>query len=123
MEVHTAELAQQGVVVESFRRRGGRVVGPYYRLAFRHGKVQRSMYLGTDMELVAEVRAALRKLQGPQRMRWALRRRRKAITALAECRAELRRELARRGLRLQGYEVRGWHTPGLRAPGKIIAED
>ena len=116
MEAHAEELAHQGVVVASFRRRGGRVVGPYYRLTFRDGRRQRSLYLGNDVELVAEVRAALREIQTPWQERRAVRQHKKTIRkALAQCKVELRRELRRRGLRLQGYEVRGWQTPGPRA--------
>ena len=116
METHAAALAQQGVIVASFRRRGSRVVGPYYRLTLRQGQVQQSVYLGADAEFVAEIRTALQKIQKPQQERRALRRQKKRIRkALAQCKAELRRELGRRGLRLQGYEVRGWQTPGPRA--------
>jgi hypothetical protein len=117
IEGHAPHLARQGAVVSSFRRRGGRKIGAYYRLAFRDGRVQRSLYLGDDMVLVNEVRAALETLQRPHRERHALLRQKKAIRrALAQCRAQLKRELARRGWWLQGYEVRGWHTPRPRAP-------
>jgi hypothetical protein len=115
-------LAKQGAVVTSFRWRGGRRVGPYYHLALRQGRRQRSVYLGADAELVAEVRIALREIQADQRERRAIRRQKKAIRkALVQCRAKLRRELARRGLRLKGYEVRGWHTPGRQAA--VASED
>ena len=116
IEVHAAALAHQGTVVASFRRRGGQIVGPYYRLAFRQNQVQRSSYLSNDMELVAEVRTALANLQKPGRDRRVfLRQKRVVRKALAQCKAEWKRALARRGLRLQGYEVRGWHCPGPRA--------
>ena len=124
MKVHADLLARQGGIVASFRRCAGRAVGPYYRLAFRDGTVQRSLYLGTDAALVAEVRAALGKLQAPQRERRALQRHKKAVRkALAECRDGLRRELARRGLRLQGYEVRGWQTPDPRSAGNLAGQE
>ncbi len=118
IEAHAATLAHQGTVVASFRYRGGRAVGPYHRLAWRQGQVQQSVYLGTDADLVAEVHVLLQELQQLHRERRALRRQKNVVRkVLAECRAELRRELGRRGLRLQGYEVRGWHTPGPRAAG------
>ena len=116
IQAHMEQLAQQGTVVASFRRRANQVKGPYYRLAFREGQRQRSMYLVNDEALVAEVRAALRRIQASQHERRAFERRKKAIRkVLAQCRAELRRELERRGLRLQGYELRRWQTPGRRA--------
>ncbi len=109
---HAEQLARQGTVVSSFRCRGGRTVGPYYRLAFRQGSAQASLYLGNSAELVAEVRSALERLQRPHRQRRALMRQKKTIRrALAECRAELNQELARRGWWLRGYEVRGLQTP------------
>jgi hypothetical protein len=112
LQAHAVPLSRQGTVVSSFRRRGGRKIGPYYRLAFRDGRVQRSLYLGDDMALVKEVRAALEALQRPRRARHALRRQKKAIRkALAQCRAELEGELARRGWWLKGSEIRGWCTP------------
>ena len=63
-------------------------------LTLRQGQVQHSVYLGTDAVLIAEVRAALRKLQETLRERRAVQRQKKAIRKmLAECRAQLRREL------------------------------
>ena len=116
IEAHAPQLARQGTVVSSFRRRGGQKIGLYCRLAFREGRVQRSIYLGDDMALVDEVRAALERLQRPHRERCALRRQKKAIRKeLAQCRAELKRELARRGWWLKGSEIRGWCTPRPRA--------
>jgi hypothetical protein len=118
IEAHANALARQGVIAASFRHRAGRPVGPYHRLTFRDNKVQRSVYLGTDAELVKEVRAVLENLQEPHRGRRALQRRKKAIRkALTQCRAALRQELVWRGLRLQGHEIRGWHTPGPRLVG------
>jgi hypothetical protein len=115
---HEGHLARQGGIVATYRYRGGRAVGPYYRVAFRVGTVQQSVYMGTDLGLLAEVHLVLQELQRPYRERRALLQRKKAVRkVLAECRDELRRELARRGLRLQGYEVRGWQTPGPRSAG------
>ena len=113
LDAHREDFTQQGAVVASFRRRGGRMVGPYFRLAFREGRGQRSVYLGAEGELVAEVREVLQRIQAPWRERQAIQRNKKMIRkALAQCKDELRRELGRRGLRLQGYEVRGWRTLG-----------
>ena len=74
MAAHADALAHQGVIAASFRRRGGRALGPYYRLTLRQGQVQHSVYLGTDAVLIAEVRAALRKLQETLRERRAVQR-------------------------------------------------
>jgi hypothetical protein len=113
IDAHAEQLTHQGTIVSSFRCRGGQRVGPYYRLTFREGRNQRSLYLGNDMDLIAEARTVLQELQRPYRERRAVQRCKSAIRkALTHCRTELRRELARRGLRLQGHEVRGWHTPG-----------
>ena len=120
IEARREQLAHQGTIVASYRQRGGRKVGPYFRLAYREGSNQRSLYLGSDVELIAEVGRVLQNLQQPERQQCAVRRCKAAIrTSLAHCRAELRRELAIRGLRLQGYEVRGWRTPGARRAATI----
>ena len=113
VEAHREQLARQGTIVCSYRWRIGRKVGPYYRLAYREGSQQRSLYLGNDMELVTEIRGMLQALQQPKQQQRAVQRHKVAIrSALAECREGLRRELAIRGLRLQGHEVRGWRSPG-----------
>ena len=113
VKAHREQLARQGAIVSSYRWRDGRKVGPYHRLAYREGSRQRSLYLGTDMELVTEIRGTLQALQQPKQQQRAVRRYKAAIrSALAECQEGLRRELAVRGLRLQGYEVRGWRSPG-----------
>ena len=118
IEEHAEQLARQGTVVAMYRHRGGHIVGPYHRLTFRLETVQRSVYLGTNVELIQEVRNVLEELQKPYRERRALMRLKKALrTALTECRADLQQDLARWGLRLQGYEIRGWHTRGPRPPG------
>jgi len=113
IEAHQEQLARQGSVVCSYRWRDGRKVGPYYRLAYREGTQQRSLYLGNDMELVTEIRGTLQALQQPKQQQRAVRCHKAAIRSeLAKCREGLRRELAIRGLRLQGHEVRGWRSPG-----------
>jgi hypothetical protein len=118
---HAEALCRGGSVQQSWRYRGGRRLGPFFRLAYREGAKQCSLYLGRDPALAGEVRAALRQLQAP------LRQQREADHRLAEIRAELRQqrraldgELAQRGLRRKGSEIRGWRTlkgPPREPPG------
>ena len=43
---HRRLLATQGTVTASWREYQGRRLGPFYRLAYREGNRQRSVYLG-----------------------------------------------------------------------------
>ena len=56
-------LSRQGSVVASWREKGGRRMGPYFRLAFRKAGKQVSIYLGSCAELVEKVRARLAEMQ------------------------------------------------------------
>ena len=58
-------FAKQGSVVETWRAYHGRKLGPYYRLAYRDGGRQRSIYLGASKERARRVQAALSALQHP----------------------------------------------------------
>ena len=60
---HADTFARCGSVVASYRTKNGRRCGPYYRLAYRSGGRQRSLYLGASEELVAQVRSLLTELQ------------------------------------------------------------
>lgn len=109
LAANAALFRVQGSVVETWRKRGGRRTGPYYRLAFRDGGTQRSLYLGSDRESVEEVRRLLRELHGPLTKRTAQKRQRRFLRkALARSKDEWRQELATLGLELKGCEVRGW---------------
>lgn len=102
-------LQEQGAVVETWRTRAGRRLGPYFSVKFRVGSRQRSLYLGTDRQLADDVRSELEKLQGPlKRRRWFRRQERVIRRAIARSRLELRRELSRSFLYLKGGEIRGW---------------
>jgi hypothetical protein len=102
-------FARQGSVVASWRRRGTRTYGPYYRLIYREEGRQRSVYLGTAGGLVEEVRGRLLALQAPLRGRRAIERsRRQAAALMRASKARLNLQLRPWGLRLQGFEVRGW---------------
>lgn len=113
---NNATFARQGTVVESWRIYQGRRLGPYFRLACRVSGKQRSIYLGTDIELANEVRGLLAALQSPHHQRQELARARTAIkNSLAAEKEELRRQLAQVGLHLKGFEIRGMRT-SLRSP-------
>jgi hypothetical protein len=104
-------FARQGSVVASWRRRGTRTYGPYYRLIYRDERRQRSIYFGRAGGLVEEVRGRLRALQAPLRDRRAVQRTRRHAAALMRAsKARLNLQLRPWGLRLQGFEVRGWRT-------------
>ena len=108
---HERLLRQQGAVVETWRDYQGRRLGPYYRLVCREAGRQRTFYLGTDPELVAEVRRRLKQLQSPGRDERHLRRQRQIMRReLARCRAAWQRELKRVGLSLRGRHVCGWRS-------------
>ena len=103
-------LRHQGAVVATWRTQRGRTSGPFYRLAYRQGGRQRSIYLGRSALLARKVRALLAVLQRPMREERDWERLRRAVkSALRARKAEWARELAKHGFCLKGYEVRQWH--------------
>jgi hypothetical protein len=109
VEQRSAMFAKQGIVVESWRTYQGRQLGPYYRLAFREGKRQCSIYLGASKERARRVQTFLDRLQKRTKMTSVLNRARAG--AMVELRAHkelLDEQLRERGLYLKGFEVRGW---------------
>ena len=106
---HATALAHQGSIVQSWRHYQGRRLGPYYRIACRDGRAQRSVYLGMDRELVNEVRRVLEELQRPSRDRRQFEQVRRAVgRQLAVQQAELDQELARANLYRKGWQILGW---------------
>lgn len=108
-------FAAQGHVAATWRHRDGKRFGPYYRLGYRLGGRQHSIYLGRAGELVEQVRRELEAVQMP------LVQRRMFRTLEQQVRASLRIHKQRvsvllrpYGLRLKGYEVRGWRYSPLR---------
>ena len=109
VEQRSAMFAKQGIVVESWRTYQGRQLGPYYRLAFREGGRQCSIYLGASKERARRVRTFLDRLQKRTKMTSILNRARAGV--MVELRAHkklLDEQLRERGLYLKGFEVRGW---------------
>jgi hypothetical protein len=108
-------FTRQGHIAASWRRRNEKTFGPYYRLAYREGGRQHSIYLGRAGELVDCVR---RQIEAHQRSLLAQR----AIRSLdRQIRASLRLDklnlnalLRPYGLRLKGLEIRGWRYSPLR---------
>jgi hypothetical protein len=99
----------QGAVIRSWRSYQGRKLGPYYRLAYREGGRQRTLYLGSSPELAGEVRQALHVLQVSQhRQRTGQRQWKTWRAALRRQKLQWDAELRRLGLYLKGYEVRGY---------------
>ncbi len=108
-------FAVRGHVAASWRRRNGKKYGPYYRLAYRLGGRQLSIYLGRAGELVERVRRRLQAVRMPliqRRMFQALERQIRA--SLRVCKPRVSALLRPFGLRLKGYEVRGWRYSPLR---------
>jgi hypothetical protein len=108
IEANPQFFARCGHVAESWRQRNGRKFGPYYRLAYRDGGRQKSVYLGRAGELVEQVRQRLAAIQGPRRQCFALRRLQRNIrTTLRVDKRNIAKLLRPYGLRLKGMELRG----------------
>lgn len=105
---NAALLCRQGSVHKSPRNYQGEKRGAYYRLTFRVGGRQRSLYLGHDAAFADAVRAALHELQAPLRERRAFARLRAQACAARRAQSkELDQELRRHGAYLKGSESRG----------------
>ena len=108
-------FARQGSLSATWRRRGAKTSGPYYRLRYRDAGRAYSLYLGRDAAVVDRVRQTLDALQAPLRRRRAVAQLRRAVRkALRRDRRAIDAHLHRFGLRLKGFEVRGWRTSPLR---------
>ena len=120
---HRQQLVYQGAIVGSWRRRGGKTTGPYYRLTCRDAAGrQRSVYLGADSTLVAAARRALRDLQASAVAQRQLAQVRTSLQqGLLRARRQLDDELAALGLRRQGSEVRGWSRQGARLLARLAS--
>jgi len=61
-------LRRQGFVTGEFCVRGGRRLGPYFKLRWRSAGRQRVVYLGADARRAEAVRGALARWQQPRRL-------------------------------------------------------
>ena len=110
-------LRHTGCIISTWREYGGRRLGPYYQLSFFEQGKSRMVYLGKDLQLVADVRQELKRLQTPLQRRRKFQRQRLALQrSLIRHRAVWNAELNKLGLYLKGSEIRGWqssnHSPG-----------
>ena len=95
-------FAAQGSVVAGWREYGGRRLRPCFRLAYREGGRQQSIYLGRCAELARRVRELLAGLKRPRRQRRLFARLMAQVRAsLRSAKVELERRLAVRGIRLE----------------------
>jgi hypothetical protein len=102
-------LARQGAIVATYRTYNGRKLGPYYRLAYRLGGRQRSLYLGKSKKILRQARRLLEKIQNSLKIHRALCHAIKTAQAdLKRHMAQFRIDLLRVGLQLRGYSARGW---------------
>lgn len=102
-------IAVAGSIVKSWRTYQGRLLGPFYRLAYRESGRQKSIYIGKDAELVSAARLLLDELQATERIRRTMERQRSAVRASPRvAKAAWAQELQKDGLRLKGFEIRGW---------------
>ena len=109
--VHHNLLAEQGAVVTTYRHRGGRRLGPYYKLACRSNGRQVAVYLGVDDDLIGRVRELLAQLQQTRAERVRLGTVRRILRQHSKAaRQQLDAELRPLGLYRKGYEIRGWRT-------------
>ena len=101
-------FARRGHIAASYRSRNGKRFGPYYRLAFRDGDRQCSIYLGVDGPLVQQVGQSLDAVQRPRRQFRAISRLQRQIrAALRVEKRHLSALLRPYGLHLKGFELRG----------------
>jgi len=102
-------FSRQGSVQASYRRYGGRVLGPYYRVLYRDGGGLRSIYIGAEEGLAEDVRRLLEELQQERREELEFERCFRTLRRrVREAKARLDRDLRRLGLYMKGFEVRGW---------------
>ena len=100
-------FAAQGSVVATWRRRGEKRFGPYYRLAYRRHGRQRSVYLG-PARVADRLRNLLARLQQSRRLHRLYQRLQSEVRrSLRQAKKHLARQLAPLGITVKGYEFRG----------------
>ena len=114
-------FATGGTVVASWRTYRGRRLGPYFRLAYRKGRRQCSIYLGRSKQLAQRVRDLLDKLQEDHRWRRTSRRMRSEVRkSLRRWLEYLGRQLALLGIRRKGFEFRGVRRALQAPPAELV---
>ncbi|MFH1924684.1 MAG: hypothetical protein ABIP48_32935 [Planctomycetota bacterium] len=114
-------FAAGGTVVSTWRTYRGRRLGPYFRLAYRKGGRQWSIYLGRSEGLARRVRDLLARLQKHNRWRRTSRgMQARARASLRKAKAQLKKELVRWGIHLKGWEFRGVRRALATAPEELI---
>lgn len=105
------DLRAGGTVVSTWRSYKGQRLGPYFRVAYRVGGQQKSVFIGCDAELAEKVRSYLHNLQRQRNEATNLiRMRRAAAKQFAASREQFGLELAAVGLRLRGSQIIGWRA-------------
>ena len=106
---HQANLARQGAVVSSWRVRGGRRAGPFFRLECRlPSGTKIAVYLGSAGPLVTAVRTRLAELRHPVRQSRQLAKVHRHLRRDARAaRVNSAPELAKSGMYWKGSEIRG----------------
>jgi len=118
LEAQPALFTKQGSVVETWRVYRGQKLGPYYRLAFRDGGRQSSIYLGTCKERANQIRAVLVSLQNSTILKNTVKRARAQVCSqLRQHKKDWEKLLQKHGLHLQGFEVRGWTKADVLSAG------
>jgi hypothetical protein len=99
---HRTLFAASGTMAVEWRLRGGRRFGPYFRVKYREGCLQRSLYLGRSQEFAEEVRRLLADLKFHRTFR---RLESKIRASLRLQKAHLKNNLQARGYNLKGFEI------------------
>ncbi|MEN6458960.1 MAG: DUF1678 family protein [Thermoguttaceae bacterium] len=108
-------FCRRGHVSAGYRHENGKTYGPYFRLGYRIGGRQRTLYLGRSAALVEKVRQALAAIQKPLAIRRLLDQFERQLRASLRLQKRRTNALLRPfGLWLKGSEVRGWRHSRLR---------
>jgi hypothetical protein len=102
-------FAHQGAIVESWREYNGRKLGPYFRLSYRDGGKQLSVYLGRSRQFANRIRKLLQEIQTPVNQQRELGKIRAiARAALRKQKKRWSKDLNQAALCAKGFEIRGW---------------
>ena len=107
-------FAQNGSVVATYRTRGTKRYGPYYRVAYRAAGRQCSVYIGRCKRLAIRARKLLARLQRPRDYRRLCRRaNRERKAATRQVIRWWQHTIRSYGFDLRGCEIRGWRAHGI----------